>query len=77
MQSTSGDLCPDCQLGYHAPFQRFERIAVVPDGPAFLQRCRMCGALWQESLHDARRVTPTEATALFPGVVIGGVGHGA
>lgn len=80
MQSGSGNLCPDCQLGYHAPFQRFERferIAVIPDGPTFLQRCGTCGALWQESLHDAKRATPTEAAALFPGAAIEGAGRGA
>jgi hypothetical protein len=75
--ATETNLCPDCQSGYHASFQRFERVAVIPDGPVFLQRCRACGALWQESLHDARRLTPTETAAIFPSVAIEGAGCGA
>ena len=75
--ATETNLCPDCQAGYHAPFQRFERVAVIPDGPVFLQRCRTCGALWQESLHDAMRLTPTEAAAIFPSVAIEGAARGA
>ena len=69
-------LCADCQVGYHSPFGRFERVAVMPDGPVFLQRCSACGALWQESLHDAKRVTSSEAVALFHSFTIEGTGHG-
>src|SRR3569623_1067516 len=80
MQSRAGttevNLCPDCQSGYHAPFQRFARVAVIPDGPAFLQRSRTCGVLWQESLHDARHLTPTEAAAMFPSFAIEGAERG-
>jgi hypothetical protein len=60
-------LCEDCKTGYHAPFERFQRVAVHPDGPMFLNECKVCGALWIETLRDARRVTESEARALYPG----------
>jgi hypothetical protein len=59
-------LCEDCRAGYHAPFDRFERIAVHPDGPTFLQCCKRCGTLWHEGLHDARIVSPEEAKLIYP-----------
>jgi hypothetical protein len=58
--------CADYRNGYHAPFDRFDRIAVRPDGPTFLQRCKQCGTLWHEALHDARIVTPAEAKLIYP-----------
>jgi len=69
-------LCSDCQVGYHSPFERFEQVAVIPDGPVFLQRCSVCGALWQESLRAAKRVAPSEAVALFPSFTIEGAARG-
>ena len=63
-------LCKFCTSGYHAPFERFERLAVIEDGPAFLNRCKLCGALWNESLHSATLISPSEAVALYPGVVV-------
>jgi hypothetical protein len=59
--------CADCRVGYHTPFERFERLAVVPDGPMFLKRCKVCGCLWQETLRDARELSPEEAAQKFPG----------
>jgi hypothetical protein len=61
--------CPDCQIGYHAPFERFRRVAVIPQGPVFLNRCDVCGSLWQETLRDARRLTQAEAAAQFSSYV--------
>lgn len=58
--------CRYCEIGYHPPFDRFEQIAVISDGPAFLNRCKLCGTLWCENLRAARHVTKTEALALFP-----------
>ncbi len=74
-EMTPTGLCPDCQVGYHSPFERFEQLAVIPDGPAFLKRCTACGSLWQETLRDARRVTPTEAAMIFPGYAVQGTGR--
>jgi hypothetical protein len=65
---TDEQLCEDCRRGYHAPFERFQRVATWPDGPAFLNTCTICGALWYETLRSARRVTKTEARTLFPEV---------
>ena len=74
MQSQNMALCADCQIGYHSPFERFERVATHPDGPMFLQRCLVCGALWQESIHDIRRGTSSDAAAL--GFVVKDSEHG-
>ena len=63
-------LCEFCTTGYHAPFKRFERLAAIEDGPAFLNRCKLCGALWNESLHSATLVSASEAVALYPGVAV-------
>jgi hypothetical protein len=63
--STLG-LCADCRHGYHSPFERFHKVAAQPDGPVLLMRCEVCGSLWQERLHDIRRVTPEQAQAAFP-----------
>jgi hypothetical protein len=63
-------LCQDCRSGYHAPFDRFQRVADYPDGPTFLNACKLCGALWHETLRDAKRVTLSEARALYPGTKI-------
>ena len=68
--TTDDDLCDACKVGYHAPFERFDRLAVQPDGPAFLNRCRRCDALWCETLRAARRVSDSEAQILFPGATI-------
>ncbi len=61
-------MCEFCQVGYHAPFDRFENIATTEAGPAFLMRCKICGTLWYETLHSVKRVSPAEATVLYPGV---------
>jgi len=58
--------CGDCVIGYHAPFERFERIAVIEAGPSFLMRCRTCGSLWDEALHDAKLLCQAEAIARYP-----------
>lgn len=57
--------CAFCLVGYHAPFSRFEKIAALPDGPLLLMRCKDCGCLWQEGLHDVRRISAEEAATKF------------
>lgn len=57
--------CTDCLIGYHAPFARFERLAVIEQGPTFLMRCTLCGSLWHETLHDARVLTASEAALIY------------
>lgn len=61
-------LCEFCATGYHAPFERFERIASFENGPTFLNRCKVCCALWHENLHSAKLVSASEAVVLYPGV---------
>lgn len=71
MTVTNGlKLCEFCTTGYHAPFERFEPLAAIEDGPAFLNRCKLCGALWNEGLHSATLVSASEAVALYPGVAV-------
>jgi len=76
LATETGDLCAECQVGYHSPFERFKQVAVISNGPVFLQRCSICGALWRKSLRDAKRVTSSEAVAMFPSFTIGGIGRG-
>jgi len=57
--------CTDCLIGYHAPFERFERLAVIEQGPTFLMRCTLCGSLWNETLHDARLLAASEAASIY------------
>jgi uncharacterized Zn finger protein len=59
--------CADCRIGYHAPFDRFERMAVIEQGPTFLMRCTVCGSLWHETLHDARLLSAAEAASIYAG----------
>lgn len=59
-------LCPDCKSGFHAPYERFGRLATRADGPTYLMRCRQCGALWHEASHGASRLTRHDARALYP-----------
>lgn len=66
MEEPSEAMCDFCKDGYHAPFERFEKMAVTPDGPAFLMRCNICGTLWYETLHSARRVERSEALKMYP-----------
>ncbi len=66
MADLSNVMCEFCKVGYHAPFERFEKIAVTPNGPAFLMRCNICGSLWYETLHSARQVEPSEALKMYP-----------
>jgi len=58
--------CEDCLQGYHAPFDRFERLAVREDGPSFLMRCRTCDTLWDEQLHGAGILSAEIAPAIYP-----------
>ena len=58
-------LCTDCEYGYHAPYDRFDRLAANPEGPAYLMCCRHCGALWNETSGPAVRITRTEARWLY------------
>lgn len=60
------NLCNYCEIGYHAPFERFERMATIRNSPTFLNRCKICRTLWHETLHDARIVSVAEAIKLFP-----------
>lgn len=59
-------LCTDCQSGYHAPYDRFERLAANPKVPSFLMRCRQCGALWNETSGVPELLTRTHARDLYP-----------
>ncbi len=63
-------LCSDCQSGYHAPYDRFERLATNPDVPSFLMHCRPCGALWNETSAAPELLTLTHARWLYPAVRI-------
>jgi hypothetical protein len=76
-EMSATELCPDCQVGYHSPFERFEQLAVISSGPVFLKRCNKCGSLWQETLRDARQVTSVEAAKTFPGYAVQGAQRGA
>jgi len=64
------NLCQFCATGYHAPFERFERLATAEDGPTFLNRCKFCGALWHESLHSATLVSASKAVELYPAITV-------
>lgn len=65
--ATQADVrCADCRIGYHAPIERFERVAVVEQGPTFLMRCTVCGSLWHETLHEARLLSASEAASIYP-----------
>ena len=58
-------LCTECQSGYHAPYDRFERVAVNPKAPSYLMRCKLCDALWNETSGPATLITRTEARWLY------------
>ena len=59
-------LCTECQSGYRAPYDRFERVAANPKMPAYLMRCKVCGALWNETSGPPVLITRTEARSLYP-----------
>ncbi|MET0331910.1 MAG: hypothetical protein ABW154_10835 [Dyella sp.] len=59
-------LCTDCRSGYHAPYDRFERLAANPEVPSFLMRCKQCAALWNESSGVPLLLTRTQARWLYP-----------
>ena len=61
-------LCADCKSGFHAPYERFERLASRAEGPTYLMRCKPCGALWQETPRLAQRLTRHDARVLYPEV---------
>lgn len=44
--------------------QPLEKIA-VSDGPIFLYRCSICGALWEETLREAHPISREEARKDF------------
>ncbi|MBB6248937.1 hypothetical protein HDE80_004012 [Rhodanobacter sp. A1T4] len=58
-------LCSDCQSGYHAPYDRFDRLATNPAGPTYLMRCKQCGALWNETSGMPVLLTRIEARWLY------------
>jgi hypothetical protein len=62
----STEPCGYCAVGYYMPFARFERVATRADGPTFLNRCKVCGTLWHETLRDAARVSIAEALVIYP-----------
>ena len=64
------ELCDACRLGYHSPFNRFQKVAVHEQGPTFLSKCERCGTLWHETLHDARVVRSEEAMSLYPNITL-------
>lgn len=59
-------LCTDCQSGYRAPYDRFERLAANPAVPSFLMRCKQCAALWNESSGEPELLTRIHARGLYP-----------
>lgn len=68
--SSVESFCEYCRIGYHSPFERFEKVAVIPEGPAFLMKCNVCGSLWHETLRSANHVSAVEAALLFPAVTL-------
>ncbi len=66
MSSLDSVPCEFCVIGYHAPFERFEKIAAVDDGPTLLMQCKLCGKLWHETLHSVMSVSISEAASLYP-----------
>jgi hypothetical protein len=58
--------CEYCVVGYIPPLDRFEQIAVHPQGPALLKRCRLCGTLWGMDTRMAGRLTREQAVAIYP-----------
>ena len=63
------ELCDLCRkYEFAPPHARFIRIAVWPDGPNFLYRCQLCGALWVETLRSSNLVSAQRARELFPDV---------
>jgi len=59
-------LCSECQTGYHAPYDRFERLASNPGAPSFLMRCKQCAALWNETSGAPELLTRSHASWLYP-----------
>jgi hypothetical protein len=59
--------CKECTSGFHAPYDRFERLGSNAAGPSFLMKCKVCGTLWHEQPRAASRLTRSDAQALFPG----------
>ena len=66
MEPGDGESCEHCAVGFHPPFERFERLGVRPEGPAFLVRCVFCDTLWDETVRGARRITVDEARPIYP-----------
>lgn len=66
MSRVSATPCAHCETGYHAPFGRFQRVAMRDEGPTFLMRCTMCGTLWEEAPLHARVVTDGEVRSAYP-----------
>jgi hypothetical protein len=60
-------LCDYCTVGYYPPLDRFERVATIASGPSFLNRCKICGTLWDVDLRSARVVNQELANELYPG----------
>lgn len=42
------------------------QVAVYPDGPTFLRRCRACGTYWHETLRYVAPITTERAVELYP-----------
>lgn len=59
-------LCTDCQSGYHAPYDRFERMAANPEAPSFLMRCKQCTALWNDHSGVPELLARAPARWLYP-----------
>lgn len=62
--TTAFELCESCRRGVGP--ERFERVAVRPDGPTFLLRCSTCGALWDETLRYSKLLSRSEALSIYP-----------
>jgi len=59
--------CERCREGaYGGTWPPPARIAVNPEGPAFLHRCEICGTYWDFDLRFADPITEMQARNLYP-----------
>jgi len=54
---TDEQVCENCRRGYHAPFERFQRVATSPYGPAFLNTLQH---LWCPMVRNAAFSAPSD-----------------
>lgn len=60
--------CDTCRAAvYRTRWEEaLDQIAVEPNGPAFLHRCRSCGSYWDVDLRKAVPISEVEARRLYP-----------